>query len=454
MTSKVFVRFVNEKQWHSLCAMDWQDEPIAVPDELTVEWCIVGDGGHLTSPTESSFAEFVDLIHQRYEHSYLFGITLIISGINVVTTQVNIPSKQTRHIAQAIPYMIEDQVSQDVSKLHLIMGARDSEGNVPVLAVPHQLMEGTCNLFEQFDLPLDSVLADMLCLPLQEAEWTFLIDGRFFLIKKGPFSGMSIEMDAAPVVLGSIVEHWPDKPHTVRVILCEERFNQNLKNWLKTQISSSLADVDVALEYDEVAGSEFEVLCDQLNQSLPAKKIPHDFMQGKYGVSSRRRRPSLFNWKPLAALIATFLVLHTGYLYTQAAKIDQEAERLDMEAKALYKQLFPRDQRIVNIKRQMEQHINDYMSGSGGDDFMVLLTMTGKEMNTINKSTKDAIQPRRVAYEEGQGDLRLDLVVKDFTQLEAFKTRLEKASLAVETAQATQDDDVVKARLKIRNQRS
>ena len=45
-------------------------------------------------------------------------------------------------------------------------------------------------------------------------------------------------------------------------------------------------------------------------------------------------------------------------------------------------------------------------------------------------------------------------MAKDFAQLESFKTRLEGVSLAVETASAAQDAGVVKARLKIRSQRS
>ena len=76
-----------------------------------------------------------------------------------------------------------------------------------------------------------------------------------------------------------------------------------------------------------------------------------------------------------------------------------------------------------------------------------------EQIHTTNRS-KATLKPKRVAYDEGQGDLRLDLVVEDFTQLEQFKTRLQQASLAVETASATQDKEGVKARLKIRNERS
>ena len=84
---------------------------------------------------------------------------------------------------------------------------------------------------------------------------------------------------------------------------------------------------------------------------------------------------------------------------------------------------------------------------------MTLLALAGEQIHTTNRG-KTTLKPQRVAYDEGQGDLRLDLVVEDFDQLEKFKARLQGASLAVETASATQDKEGVKARLKIRNERS
>lgn len=453
MNNQVYLKFVQEKQWLSLCSREWEEVIDGFTEEAQVEWAFGTQDNQPITTELGTFAEFITAAKARYEHSYQYGITLVISGMNMVATQVNIPSKQTRHIAQAIPFMIEDQVVQDVADLHFVIGSRDDEGNIPVLAIPHEVMTATCDIFEHFDLPLDSVVADMLCLPMADNEWTLAVDGSHLLLRRAPWSGMAIEMDAAPVVLSAILDHWEDKPELVRVLVCEAQLSPNLKNWLKSQISSSFANLELPLEYDEIDATKFGIVCQELNREA-GKKRPHDFMQGTYGMKSRRRKPSGFNWKPLAALVAMFLVLHTAFLYVQAAKYNAEAERIAGETKALYKQLFPRDQRVVNIKRQMQTHLDNYLRGGGGDDFMVLLATTGKEIRSLNATSKDAIQPRRVSYDEGQGDLRLDLIVKDYAQLEAFKNRLEKNALAVETAQASQDKGEVKARLNIRSAKS
>ena len=453
MTSKVFVRFINEKQWVSLCSRYQEEEPTAVPEDIYVEWASAELDGRVADSQIVPFNEFVDQLHNRWPHSYLYGITLIVSGANTFTADVNIPSKQTRHIAQALPYMIEDQVAQDVSQFHLITGERTSEGDLPVVGIPSLLIESTRSLFSEYDLPLDSILPDMLCLPLRENEWSLMFDGKHLLIKRSEMDGLAIEMDAAPVVLNSVMEHWQEKPEVLRVLFCLEHLNENLQNWIRTQISGQVADAKFGVEYDEVNSSDFHLLCDHIHSHFGAKKPKYDFLQGRF-ASSGRRRPSSFNWKPLAAMIALFVVSYTAFLHTQAWKMNQEAQALDRESKQLYKQLFPRDKRIVNVKSQMQQHINEYQSGVSGQSFMALLAQAGEQIYDTNRATKDSISPRRVSYDDGQGDLRMDLVVKDFVQLEAFKNKLQQAELGVETASATQDKEGVKARLKIRSERS
>lgn len=451
MTTKVYLRFTNENQWLGLCESALDDSPLDMLDDLQVEWTWSDPEQHATQAAVVPFSQFVTEVKQRWPHSYQFGIDLIISGAHTVGAEVNIPSKQMRHIAQALPFMVEDQLAQEVSQFHLIHGTRSAEGVLPVLGIPARMLAVTRRLFAEQDLPLDAIVPDMLCLPLKSTEWTLLVDGKRLLIRAAEMAGISIEIDAAPVVFASILEYWQPKPAALRVLLCQDHLNENLKNWIKTQISSAVADQDIAVEYDEIASGYFVVLCDQLQHST--RKSPVNFLQGALAASGRRR-PSGFNWKPLAALAASFVILYTGYLYTQSWKLNSEYQRLESESVSLYKRLFPADRKIVNVKRQMEEHIKSFQKGQSGDTFMALLAVTGEQIHSINSTQSGAIKPERAAFDDNQGDLRLDLVAKDFAQLESFKTRLEGVSLAVETASAAQDAGVVKARLKIRSQRS
>lgn len=451
MTAKVYLRFVNENQWVAFCDAARDGAPLDLLDDLMVEWSW-RDGDQPAQTAERvSFREFAEAAHQRWPHNYLYGIDLIIPGALTTGAQINIPSRQMRHIAQALPFMIEDQLAQEVNQFHLIHGSRNDTGDLSVLGLPHYLLTATQQLFAEQNLPLDAMVPDMLCLPIRPTEWTLLADGKHLLIRQTDMAGISIEIDAAPVVLASILEHWTPKPTLLRVLLCKESVNDFLLNWIKTQINSAVAHHQITAEFQEIPSSYFAVLCDQL--SLAPRKNPANFLQGTYAAKGRRK-PSTYPWKPLAALAATFVIAYTGFLYAQSWQYRAEQQRIEAETLSLYKRLFPNDRRIVNVKRQMEQHIKDFQKGQGGETFLALLTLTGQQIQTINRTTKGAVTPQRASYDENQGDLRLDLLVKDFNQLEGLKSRLESASLLVETASAAQDAGIVKARLKIRSQRS
>lgn len=451
MTTKVCLRFTNENQWVALCESALDDSPIDLLDDLQVEWTWIDTEHPATETRIDSFAGFAASVRERWPHTYQYGIDLIVSGAHAVGASVSIPSKQMRHIAQALPFMIEDQLAQEVSQFHLIHGTRTGDDALPVLAIPTPLIAVTRRLFAEQELALDAIVPDMLCLPLQSDEWTLLADARHLLIRQDDMSGIAIEIDAAPVVLASILQHWQPRPQRLRVLLCQAHLHENLKNWIKTQINSAVADQELPVEFEEVATDHFLVLCDQLQRT--SRKNPINFLQGAHAAAGRRR-PSAFNWKPLAALAACFFILYTGFLYTQAWKLNAESQRLQNEALTLYKRLFPAERRIVNVRKQMEEHIRSFQNGQGGDSFLALLAATGEQIHSINSTQAGAIKPERAAFDDNQGDLRLDLVARDFNQLESFKGRLESVSLAVETASAAQDAGVVKARLKIRSQGS
>jgi general secretion pathway protein L len=445
------LRFINENQWVSICESAQDDGPIDMLDDLFVEWSWSDAENHASDSAIVSFSQLVAELQERWPHSYQYGIDLIISGSHTVGAEVNMPSKQMRHIAQALPYMLEDQLAQEIGHFHLIHGTRSTEGTLPVLAIPVHLMTVTRRLFEEQGLPLDAIVPDMLCLPHKAGEWTLLVDGKHLLIRQAEMVGIAIEIDAAPVVLASIFDFWQPKPGILRVLLCQDHLNENLKNWIKTQINSAVADQTIEVEYEEIASGYFTVMCDELHRT--PRKNPASLLQGNFAAMGRRR-PSGYNWKPLAAMVTAFVVMYTGYLYTQSWKLNSEYARLDTEASTLYKRLFPADRKIVNVKRQMEQHIQNFQKGQSGTSFLALLAVTGEQINSINRTHKDAITPQRASYDDGQGDLRLDLTAKDFAQLENFKSRLEAVSLAVETSSAAQDAGVVKARLTIRSQSS
>mgnify|MGYP000048537904 CR=1 FL=1 len=425
-----------------------------IVSEAQVQWLLAPDGVVNDDATTGSIDEAFDFLLDARGGLFGLDVVLILQGSHVFSTTVNIPSKQTRHIAQALPFMLEDNIGEDVEDLHFTPGERDSEGNVGVLSIRKSVIETIVSEFDRAGLSLTAIIPDMLCLPANDSEWVFVTDGHQLITRTSKYQALSIELDALPILLNALFPdtgeegHKAPVPGAFKVFVTQEFKSDNFENWLKTQITSHLVDIETALDLQHIESTEFVYLCDNVDgDSLkqcnlligPYKPIP-------------KRAPSLFNWKPTAVLLSIFMCLFVGFQYVQASKLEQQALQADTEAKALYRKYFPRDKRVFDVRKQMKSHLMNAKSGSEGTGFLPLLAQVGEKMNEMNRAKKSqVINPLRISFDQVQGQLKIDCTAPGFDDLDKLKKALETLQLDVEIARASQDGDKVKARVNVRS---
>lgn len=379
-------------------------------------------------------------------------VIVIVRGLNMVATRANVPSKQSKHIAQALPFILEDVVADDIDNLHLAMGKRDKEGNIEVVACEKRMIDDLSERFKALDIDITNVVADMSCIGSEPGTWHFVTDGRTLISSIPGESPMSIELDALPILLNSVFRDDPSLPEEERATLPDEIVvtvgsdftSENLETWLKTRFMGHLADSDTLLNIEHIDEDSFSYLCRQARPRFESGDVI-ELMQGDLRPS-RKRRPSLIPWKPLAGFAAAFVLLFTGYNYLQAAKFNDAHREVDASTRALYKSYFPQDRKIVDIKRQMREKLKGAGGSGNTQQFLTLLTTVGSQLNSMN-----GLSPLRVIFDESQGDLKIDFLANGFGDLNALKSKLEAQSLQVEIARASQDGEKMKARMNIRS---
>ena len=425
-----------------------------IVSEAQVQWLLAPDGVVNDDATTGSLDEALDFLLDARGGLFGLDVVLILQGSHVLSTTVNIPSKQTKHIAQALPFMLEDNIGEDVESLHFTPGDRDSEGNVGVLSIRKSVIETIVDEFDRAGLPLTAIIPDMLCLPANDSEWVFVTDGHQLITRTSKYQALSIELDALPILLNALFPDTGEEdrkepvPDALKVLVTQEFKSDNFENWLKTQITSHLVDIETALDLQHIESTEFVYLCDNVNaDSLKQSNM----LIGPYKPIPRRA-PSLFNWKPAAILLSIFMCLFVGFQYVQASKLEQQALQADNEAKALYKKYFPRDKRVFDVRKQMKSHLMNAKSGGEGVGFLPLLAQVGEEMNEMNRAKKSqVISPLRISFDQVQGQLKIDCTAPGFDDLDKLKKTLETLQLDVEIARASQDGDKVKARVNVRS---
>jgi len=88
-------------------------------------------------------------------------------------------------------------------------------------------------------------------------------------------------------------------------------------------------------------------------------------------------------------------------------------------------------------------------AGSGNNDFMRLVYDIGEGLRQIQEKNSATISLARMSFDNKLGDLRVDLLAKDFSVLEKYKQALIDAGLTVDISSAVAGEQGVQARIKV-----
>lgn len=446
MKRRAFIRLLNEKLWfETLIGADLASFS-EWPDKLQLEWLVRPS---MAEPFTHNYLP-LDKLRESLEavDPGLFDleVVLLLGGEFCFSTQVNIPSKQTKHIAQALPYMLEDQLAEDVESFQFVSGPRNKDGNVAVLACNKPILNALAQVFREQNVTLDAILPDMLCAPVSEGQWTFICDAKTLSVRMGPLTGLTIEMDALPIVAKALLKDDANAPQQIQVIFAHRHLSDNIQAWLRTQFANMVAGTAVQVEFSSIEEERFPALADFVST---INTLPVNLLQGELKPIPKRRATTV-NWKPTAVLAGALALLQTTYLYAQTWQYRHQIETVNQEAVATYKRYFPEDRNIRDVKRQMEAHLKQAEKLSSGASFMALLAQTGQKLNDANRGTPaPVVSPLRLSYDEAQGDLKVDLVAENYAALDTLKNQIQSIPLAVEVSSASQDGERVKARLRV-----
>ena len=128
----------------------------------------------------------------------------------------------------------------------------------------------------------------------------------------------------------------------------------------------------------------------------------------------------------------------------QRSFLDLEAKAYADEAGSLYKEIFPADKNVRDMKRRWTAHLGGESSTNGS--FITLLE------GTASKIPGSSLVIQNINYNESRGDLILQLTAPLSEQLVAFSESLAAEGMQAEIGTISQEDDSVRGTIKIKSQ--
>jgi len=303
---------------------------------------------------------------------------------------ISLPTQKARWMRQALPYAVEEFLAEDVELFHLALGELTAGGRYRVFALRRALLSGWVDELQEYGLTIVAIHLDADLLP-RDGEQALVLGER--------------------VLLGGELE--------ARVAIAAERWPQ-FRNFCGTPVQLTESNEPY-----------------QLLAHGRAKAV--DLAQGEFAPRSDNQSWTV--WRPFVAVLSLWVVCYLGFCLVQAWQLERRGDAFNAASVALYKELFPADRRIVNLKAQFAEHLSQGQQSEGG--FLSMLELASGAI----AEAKSPLTVVQVDYSQIRGDLALQIRAKDFAELEQLRQRLVEGGLKVQLGSASREEQGITARV-------
>lgn len=397
---------------------------LAVGDTSEIDWLVLDEAtGVVRARGRGDWQSLSELTN---EVRWSGHTRVLVRSEQTLLTKASIPSRQQRQILQALPFMVEEQIATEIEDCHFAAGARDDGGNVSVVVTEKSLMSAWVDAMAEAGIKPATVTPDVLQVPWSKGI-SVLVDGPRALVRTGRFSGCGIDVGLLPTAIELAEVDAATELHIYIHPAELPAFQLYL-----TQIEAGFPGLTTTTTTDY---SAFEFLCRHYDESTV------NLLQGSYSVGDLRTGRGS-GWRTVAVLGACAFGLHVMVLVAQGVYLDIHAEQLRRDAIALYRDVFPNDQNVGDIRRRWQAHLGRTGAQPSGE-FFDLFRQTISHLPGANLTVQN------VNFNEGRGDLVLQLSATGSDQFVAFAQRLGNAGLQAELGAINQDANSARGSIKV-----
>jgi general secretion pathway protein L len=403
----------------------------------TIYWLIMANATHhepeIIGSGELSHA---DQLQELTEKAQQRQVKIIVPSCDVLLKKLSVPAKSARAVRLAAPYMLEDELAQDVEQLFFAYDEQtdDSKGhNCFAAVVNHSLMQQWLAWLEAAEIETTIFLPEVLAMPLSQGKWTSIALGsnakQQVIVRQDKWQGFTV--DSAT---------WQ--------LQCQI-FSANKSN---TDSDNSSTDDD-NVEQQGVAIDSYSPL--EHSDDLAIKSMPEELplallakhyhqskfnlLQGQYKVKDTQNQYAK-QWLWVAGVAVFALFLNLGFKGVQLWQVSSEQQLVEAKIIDTYKQAFPNTKRvrIATIKSQLNQKLAQLGAGTDSAGFLALLVKVQPAFTKVS-----ALKPDTIKFDAKRQELRVQASANNYQAFEQFKGALEQQKLAVKQgAQNTQGDVV------------
>jgi general secretion pathway protein L len=393
---------------------------IRLHDDGPVEWLVLDEHGNRIGAIQR---DTLDAIAPQAAGR---RVTVFVPTAAVTLTSATLPSQNAQRIAQALPFALEERLSEDIEDLHFAAGPVRADGSRTVAVVRHAAMDSWLAALADAGIKPDLLLPDVFALPYKPDTWQIAAEPDSMCVRIDASAGFAADMDMAATLLALKLEEAgaDERPQAVAICAADP----------DDPAAMAIAAVCAAAGIDNV---DVEALPDGSLLSSAAAGITasagFNLLQGAYRPRSdweRRWR----RWRPAAVLAAAWIVLVIAWQGVDFYQLHRRDAALKAEIAKTFHQALPDVQRMSDPRAQMTSRLRA-LEGAGNGTSSPLFTILSALGDGLSASAATGV----TALSYHNEIVELQLTTPDVKTLDDLRNQLAGATnftVAIESANA------------------
>jgi general secretion pathway protein L len=379
-----------------------------------------------------------EALSQLTEKAKTRQVCVFVPGCDFHLNSLKVPGNSQRAIRQATPYMVEDELGQEVEQLFFAYADLpiNTQGhNSYFAAVEKTLMNSWLEWLAQADIQTSHMLPDFLAMPfsLNTASAISLetSQGKQVLFRQNQWHGFTVDTFA-----------WQHVAKRLGVELgleVEAKEAEVAKQSLKSE--SIIQDEHKEAKSEQVTINAYSPL--EHNENLPISYLPEELplgllaqqadykffnvLQGEYKV--KKSHSTLIKTWSVAAGVAIFaLVLNFTEKGMALYQVNNKQAALETQIISVYKKAFPQTKRvrIGTIKSQLNQKIAQLGGQNNSEGFLAMLAKIQPAFAGVSD-----LKPQTLKFDGKRQEVRLQAIASDYQKFDEFKSSVEQLGFVV-----------------------
>lgn len=276
---------------------------------------------------------------------------------STVFQQVDVPTKNRSNMLAALPYALEDTLSEDIEQLHFTVLDWVPGGAVKVAVIAHRTLGDSIQEFEDAGVTLDAILSEYSLLPIHpDCDVTIIkqSDDKL-LVKQSIYSSFTLDQDA-------FNDWWAVKDNRSLRIAVND---QALAVELKSQGGEFVNHWAI--------GSDFRSWLEKAPEQL---KTAGSLLHDRYEPEHLKPNNRFLNMGAGLALLALLALGASNWI--QANKLQMQTDANQQTIRGMFEKVFPGEEYLDRPRRQIASLLSISEDQPASELFQYLLSISAE----------------------------------------------------------------------------